>query len=58
MERFTEISLAEMLDLINKKEDASIYFKNGDEVKSIRKYNFLLGDLHQEKWFRREVIKS
>ncbi|WP_340742219.1 hypothetical protein [Sporosarcina sp. FSL K6-5500] len=58
MERYKEISLAEMLDLISKGEFSSIYVKsNRVGICHIGDSTYNLSLLKDKQWFKREVIE-
>ncbi|MEB9100875.1 hypothetical protein P4V72_29655 [Bacillus thuringiensis] len=58
MERYKEISLADLLGLIanNKINDVYLQQKNGGLVKAMD-YNWKLDELGKYKFFKREVVE-
>ncbi|MBO1583030.1 hypothetical protein [Bacillus sp. XF8] len=58
MERYKEISTADLFEMIAKGNFKNIYWKNNnDEIVPAGNYNFRLDRLAKVKWFKREVIE-
>lgn len=58
MERYTEITIPELLDYISKKQIKSIYFESKTkEICPLNRYNITIDKVHDIKWFKLEVIE-
>ena len=58
MERYIEISVMELFQMIEADNTENVYFKDdGGYIKSADDYTHLLRNFKTRKWFKREVIK-
>ncbi len=59
MERYKEISLADVFEMITKNELDDIYFKSNDtgSLLKARRDKWYFSELAKTKWFKREVIE-
>lgn len=57
MERYIEISLADLVEVILKDETSNIYFQENGQLYKANNYKWAINEFKRKKWFRREVIE-
>ncbi|MGR6008136.1 hypothetical protein ACT7CZ_03240 [Bacillus cereus] len=58
MERYKEISLADVFELILKGDISNIYYQNGNkELSKAEESSWFFGSIAKYKFFKREVIE-
>lgn len=57
MERYVEISAADLFEAITKDNVKDIYFQENSQLYKATNYQWSLNEFKKKKWFKREVIE-
>jgi len=57
MERYIQISLADVFQMIMNEDFKDVYVKHNGEIKKATDFNYKFQDFKRQTWFKREVIE-
>lgn len=57
MEKYTEISFILAMAFVALGKEENLYFKDGNTIRSAKKYTFRISEMKEQQWFMKEVIE-